>query len=289
MSTAPIITCEQLRKTYRRGTVEAVRGIDVTVEPGELVGVLGPNGAGKSTFVNMVCGLVNPTSGQLSVCGHPARSRSARARVGYLAEQFRFPGWLTAGETLAMHQRLAASNGGAAERSRVLERVGLGAPELARRRVGDYSKGMQQRLGIAQALVGSPALIVLDEPTSALDPAGRRLVRDLLVGLQQDGVAVMLNSHLLGEVERTCNRVMIMNRGEIITEGAPAELTQARGVVVETTVGERQYPSLTREEIPELIRTLVADGMNIVRVEPVRSTLEDAYMEAIDEACEPSQ
>jgi ABC-2 type transport system ATP-binding protein len=284
VATAPAIDARRVRKVYRRGAVEAVAGIDVLIEPGQCVGLLGPNGAGKSTFVTMACGLVRPTAGSLEVCGERAGTRAARQQIGYLAERFRFPDWLTAGEVLTHHQQLAGSSGGAKERAELLDRVGLAAPELAKRRLGAYSKGMMQRLGIAQALVGSPSLVILDEPTSALDPQGRRLVRDLLESLRGEGKAVILNSHLLGEVEKSCERVLIMQRGRIVREGAPSELTESKGVVVETADGEKLFDKLTRDDIPDLIRSLTADGISIYRVEPLRSTLEDAYLEALEDA-----
>src|SRR6266540_2672005 len=172
----------------RYGSVRALGGVDVTVEEGELVGLLGPNGAGKSTLVKIGCGLVRPSSGAAEVCGARAGSREARAAMGYLAELFRFPGWCSADELLLLHQRLASSRGGEPERSELLELVGL--TDARSRRVEDMSKGMQQRLGIAQALVGTPRMLFLDEPTSALDPAGRRTVRGLLEELRRRGVAV---------------------------------------------------------------------------------------------------
>ena len=162
-----------LRKRY--GSVEALRGVELEVGDGELVGLLGPNGAGKSTLVKILVGLVHASDGRAEVAGSRAGSSDARAALGYLAELFRFPGWYTADEVLVLHQRLTGSEGGAAERKRLLERVALA--DATNRRVDGMSKGMQQRLGIAQALVGSPRVLVLDEPTSALDPAGRRVVR----------------------------------------------------------------------------------------------------------------
>src|SRR5688500_895718 len=175
---------QALAKRY--GRVQALAGVDVHVEEGELVGLLGPNGAGKSTLVKIGRGLVRPTAGAASVCGAPAGSRGARAAMGYLAELFRFPGWYSADELLALHQRLAGSQGGEAERAELLELVGL--TEARDRKIEDMSKGMQQRLGIAQALVGSPRMLFLDEPTSALDPVGRRTVRVLLEELRRRGV-----------------------------------------------------------------------------------------------------
>ena len=213
------LTVRDLRKRY--GPNEALKGVDLTVGEGELVGLLGPNGAGKSTLVKIACGLVRPSSGT---------RRGGRAAFGYLAELFRFPDWLSADEVLILHQKLAGSHGGLAERSELLQLVGLG--EVSTRRVGAMSKGMQQRLGIAQAMIGDPRLLLLDEPTSALDPAGRRTVRELLETLRDRGVSVLLNSHLLSEIELVCDRVVMIARGEVVAAGTPAELSQAGGVDV---------------------------------------------------------
>jgi ABC-2 type transport system ATP-binding protein len=264
----------ELRKTYRAAV--ALDGVDLRVAPGELVGLLGPNGAGKSTLTKIACGLVRPTAGRIEVLGNRAGSTAARARTGYLAELFRFPGWATADELLELHQRLARSRGGAAERAELLGLVGLG--EAAGRRVEAMSKGMQQRLGIAQALVGDPALVLLDEPTSALDPAGRRTVRELLEDLRGRGVAVLLNSHLLSEVELVCDRVVIVDRGRVVAEGPPQELAAPGGVEIETAAGTRRYPDARRDDVPGLVDLLVADGERIYDVRVVTGTLEDAYL-----------
>jgi ABC-2 type transport system ATP-binding protein len=224
----------------RYGPVEALRGVDLEVGDGELVGLLGPNGAGKSTLVKIAAGLVRPTTGTADVAGQPAGSRAARASLGYLAELFRFPGWYTADEVLELHQRLSGSTGGADERARLLELVALS--DAAHRRVEGMSKGMQQRLGIAQALVGEPRLLLLDEPTSALDPVGRRTVRLLLEELRDRGVSVLLNSHLLSEIELVCDRVVILLGGEVVTAGA---------------------------------------GRRVYGVRVLSSTLEDVYLEAV--------
>jgi ABC-2 type transport system ATP-binding protein len=263
-----------LRKVYRAAV--ALDGVDLRVAPGELVGLLGPNGAGKSTLTKIACGLVRQTAGRVEVLGRPAGSTAARARTGYLAELFRFPGWATAEELLELHQRLARSSGGAAERTRLLTLVGLA--EAAQRRVEAMSKGMQQRLGIAQALVGDPALVLLDEPTSALDPAGRRTVRELLEGLRGRGVAVLLNSHLLSEVELVCDRVVIVDRGRVVAEGTPQELAAPGGVEVDTATGTRTYPDARRADVPDLVALLVAEGERIYGVRVVTGTLEDAYL-----------
>ena len=188
--------------------------------------------------------------------GAPAGSASARAAIGYLAELFRFPDWLTADELIAFHQDLAGSGGGPAERGELLELVGLGEARAVK--VGAMSKGMQQRLGIAQALVGSPRLLMLDEPTSALDPVGRRVVRDLLRELRSREVAVVLSSHLLSEVELVCDRVAILVGGQIVARGTPAELARPRGVEVETGDGLRKFPDATREEVPRIVAELVS-------------------------------
>ena len=272
--------CRELSKRYG-GTV-ALAGVDLDVRAGELVGLLGPNGAGKSTLVKIACGLVRQSGGAAEVAGEPAGSADARAAIGYLAELFRFPEWLRADELLSLHQRLAGSGGGADERRELLELVQLA--DASGTRVGAMSKGMQQRLGIAQALIGNPRLLMLDEPTSALDPVGRRIVRDLLLELKRRGVAVLLNSHLLSEVERVCDRVAILVGGEVVARGSPAELAQARGVEVELDGGVRKYPDATREQVPEIVAQLVAAGEQVYGVRVLSSTLEDTYLEAVEAA-----
>jgi ABC-2 type transport system ATP-binding protein len=252
--------------------------VDLEIGPGELFGLLGPNGAGKSTLVKIACGLVRPTRGQAEVCGARAGSLDARRQIGYLAELFRFPGWYSADEVLGLHQRLSGSHGGSAERTELLELVGL--TDARDRRVEAMSKGMQQRLGIAQALVGSPRLLLLDEPTSALDPVGRRTVRQLLEELQSRGTSVLLNSHLLSEIELVCDRVVILLRGKVVSEGSPAELSRGRGVEIETDEGTQVYEG-TREDVPRLVAELVAAGRKVYGVQVLTSTLEDTYLEAV--------
>jgi ABC-2 type transport system ATP-binding protein len=269
-----------VRKTY--GSVQALKGVSLDVGEGELVGLLGPNGAGKSTLVKIACGLVRPTAGTATIAGAPASSPEAHRSLGYLAELFRFPDWLSADEMLEMHQRLAGVDGGATERERLLAAVGLS--EAANTRVGAMSKGMQQRLGIAQAMIGGPRLLLLDEPTSALDPAGRRTVRRLLEDLRSEGVAVLLNSHLLSEVELVCDRVAIIARGEVVAAGTPSELSRAGGVEVETANGTRHFPDARREDAPAIVRDLVAAGEDVYEVRLLRSSLEDAYLEAVGES-----
>jgi ABC-2 type transport system ATP-binding protein len=275
------LSARGLEKRY--GSTTALAGVDVDVAEGELVGLLGPNGAGKSTLVKIACGLVRPTRGEAEVCGAKAGSRPSLRQLGYLAELFRFPGWYSADELIALHQRLSGSTGGEAERSELLELVGL--TEARNRRVEAMSKGMQQRLGIAQALVGAPPLLLLDEPTSALDPAGRRTVRLLLEELRGRGTSVLLNSHLLSEIELVCDRVVILHRGAVVAEGSPAELSRARGIEIETDQGTQVYEG-TRDDVPRLVAELVAADRRVYGVQVLTSTLEETYLEAVGE--EPS-
>ncbi|MFL5930383.1 MAG: ABC transporter ATP-binding protein [Gaiellaceae bacterium] len=274
-----IFSAQGLAKRY--GKVEALGGVDLAVDAGELVGLLGPNGAGKSTLVKIAVGLVRPSSGTATVCGAPAGSAAARAALGYLAELFRFPGWYSADELLALHQRLARSPGGERERAELLELVGLS--DARDRRVEAMSKGMQQRLGIAQALIGSPKVLFLDEPTSALDPAGRRTVRRLLEQLKERGVAVLLNSHFLSEIELVCDRVTILLDGRVVAEGAPSALARPRGVEIETDEGVRLFDTAAREDAPRLVEELVASGRRVYGVRVLTSTLEDVYLEYVGE------
>ncbi len=271
------LTVRGLRKRY--GSVEALKGVDLEVGEGELVGLLGPNGAGKSTLVKIAVGLVRPTAGGAEVAGARAGSHAARAALGYLAELFRFPGWYTADEVLELHQRLAGSRGGAAERKRLLELVAL--DEAAARRVDGMSKGMAQRLGIAQALVGEPRILLLDEPTSALDPVGRRTVRLLLEELRGRGVSVLLNSHLLSEIELVCDRVAILLGGELVAAGTPAELARPRGVELETDGGTQLIAGAARDDVPRLVAEAVRDGRSVYGVRVLTSTLEETYLEAV--------
>src|ERR687887_606884 len=273
----PALAVRGLHKRY--GSVAALGGVDLEVGEGELVGLLGPNGAGKSTLVKIACGLVRASAGTAEVRGAPAGSLAARRSLGYLAELFRFPGWCSADELLELHQRLSASTGGLAERRELLELVGLA--DARDRRVEAMSKGMQQRLGIAQALVGSPPILLLDEPTSALDPVGRRTVRGLLEELRRRGISVLLNSHLLSEVELVCDRVAILLRGQIVAQGAPSELARPRGVEIETDEGVRLVEGASREDAPRLVADLVAAGRRVYGVRVLTSTLEETYLEAV--------
>ena len=187
---------------------------------------------------------------------------------------------MSAGEVLTLHQRLAHSRGGGAERAELLELVGL--PDAARTRVGAMSKGMQQRLGLAQAMIGAPKLLLLDEPTSALDPAGRRVVRGILEHLRERGTSVLLNSHLLSEVELVCDHVVIVDHGRVVAAGSPDELRRQGGVEVETANGTRRFEDACRADVPRIVRELVAAGEDVYDVRVVASSLEDVYLEVVE-------
>jgi len=264
----------------RYGAIEALGGVDLEVAEGELVGLLGPNGAGKSTLVKIACGLVRASAGDAEVWGAPAGTRPARRALGYLAELFRFPGWMSADELLLLHQRLSGSEGGERERTELLELVAL--RDARSRRVEAMSKGMQQRLGIAQALVGAPRLLLLDEPTSALDPVGRRTVRTLLEELRARGISVLLNSHLLSEVELVCDRVVILLGGKVVAAGTPAELASGRGIELETDRGKRIVDG-TRQDVPRIVAEAVHAGEHVYGARVLTSTLEEVYLEAVGE------
>jgi ABC-2 type transport system ATP-binding protein len=221
---------------------------------------------------------VRPSAGRVEVAGAPAGSLEARRRLGYLAELFRFPGWTTADELLLLHQRLTRSDGGAEERTELLELVGL--QDARARRVEEMSKGMQQRLGIAHALVASPQILLLDEPTSALDPVGRRVVRTLLEELRRRGVSVLLNSHLLSEVELVCDRVVILLGGKVVAAGTPAELAQPRGIEIETERGRRVVDG-RRDDVPRVVEALVRAGERVYAARVLTSTLEEVYLDAV--------
>jgi ABC-2 type transport system ATP-binding protein len=269
-SATPALAISGLRTRY--GATEALRGVDLDVGEGELVGLLGPNGAGKSTLTKIACGLVRPTRGTVEI---------ARP-FGYLAELFRFPGWCSADEVLRLHQRLAGSHGGEHERTELLELVRLADARAVR--VEAMSKGMQQRLGLAQSMIGAPRILLLDEPTSALDPGGRRTVRDLLEELRRRGVAVLLNTHLLSEVELVCDRVVIIDRGCVVSAGRPDDLVRPRGVEVETDRGRRVIEGAARDDVPRIVAELVAAGEQIYGVSLLRGTLEDVYLETVTDA-----
>src|SRR5579883_2241080 len=225
MTAAPAIQTRDLTKRY--GAVSALTGLTMEVPRGEIFGFLGPNGAGKTTAVKLLLGLTRPTAGEAWVLGRPVGDREVRRHIGYLPEMFRYQDWLSAREVLALHCELAGlpRNRWADEIDEALTTVGLAA--RANDRVGTFSKGMQQRLGLAVALLGRPDLVFLDEPTSALDPVGRHDVREIIRDLKSRGATVFLNSHLLTEVEYVCDRAAVIDHGRVIAIGAISELLGA--------------------------------------------------------------
>ncbi|MEV6693513.1 ABC transporter ATP-binding protein [Micromonospora sp. NPDC051196] len=293
---APAVWCSGLRKRYRRRS--AVDDVSFTVDRGEVVGLLGPNGAGKTSVIKILLGLVRPDSGEVLLLGRPARDPRSRARVGYLPELFRYQPWLTAAEVLALHVRLAGAGVPQQERQECLAAVGLA--DRADDRVGGFSKGMQQRLGLAVALVARPELVILDEPTSALDPLGRADVRDLLLSLKARGVAVLLNSHLIGEVERVCDRVVILDSGRVAAAGTLTELLGRRELrlrldgVDESARNRLAAAGPLAQEgnlftvtlptdpeprtVPDLVADLVGLGVRVHAVEPGRVSLEERLL-----------
>jgi ABC-2 type transport system ATP-binding protein len=296
---APAVWCSGLRKRYHRRT--AVDGVSFGVDRGEVVGLLGPNGAGKTSVIKMLLGLVRPDAGEVRLLGRPGPQPRSRAGVGYLPELFRYQPWLTATEVLALHVRLAGIAVPAEDRRESLAAVGLA--DRAGDRVGGFSKGMQQRLGLAVALVARPELVILDEPTSALDPVGRADVRDLVLSLKERGVAVLLNSHLIGEVERVCDRVVILDKGRVAASGTLAELLGRRevrlrldGVDARAQARLAAAGELTRSgdaftvilpaepdpgTVPQLVADLVGLGVRVHAVEPGRISLEERLLDIL--------
>jgi len=288
-----------LVKRYR--TTTALDGLTMTVGHGEVFGFLGPNGAGKTTAVKLLLGLTRPTAGEAWVLGRPMGDRIARRRVGYLPELFRYQDWLTARELLALHCDLAGVPRAEqpAQITDTLELVGLA--RRARDRIGTFSKGMQQRIGLAVSLVGRPDLVFLDEPTSALDPVGRHDVREIIRTLRTRGTTVFLNSHLLTEVEQVCDRVAIIDAGRVIAMGTMDELRGRRDVVrlrlggvgpgaletlrrygdLEIESGSYTVTGLMPARVPALVTELVGLGCEIFAVEPRSQTLEDRFLELL--------
>ncbi len=283
----------------RYGRTEALADLSFTVEPGEILGFLGPNGAGKTTAVKLLVGLTRPSGGTGTVLGSPLGDRIARRRIGYLPELFRYQAWLTPAEVLALHARLAGI--APADRPRAigeaLEVVGLAT--RAADRVGTLSKGLQQRLGLAVALLGRPDLLILDEPTSALDPVGRSDVREILVAAREAGTTILLDSHLLSEVERICDRVVILDQGRVVAAGTPDELVRGKGIRIKVTdLPAEAVASLDRygpvrhdgewlsieaspDVVPEVVAAIVAAGGRVHAVEPTRGSLEDRFLSLV--------
>jgi ABC-2 type transport system ATP-binding protein len=294
------IETDQLRKVF--GDNAAVKSLTLQVQQGEVFGFLGPNGAGKTTSIKMLLSLIAPTSGKASLLGASLGDRSVRARIGFLPEHFRFHDWLSAAEFLTLHGQLY---GMTLEELRqrineLLEMVGL--TPFHNKQLRTFSKGMLQRIGLAQALLNKPDLVFLDEPTSGLDPVGRRLVRDIIHDLRRKGTCVFLNSHLLSEIEVTCDRVAFIKHGEVIRvvelktlEDVKASVTiRAKGLTPEMIKGLSQWGQDVRVDdehismavanemmLPEITRYLVAQGADVFAVTPQRLSLEELFIQVV--------
>ena len=303
---APVIEAEGLRKVYRSrfGTrrVNALDGIDLSVGAGEVFGLLGPNGAGKTTTVKILLGLTRPTAGAARLFGIPVSDPESRRRVGYLPEGHRFPGYLTARQTLSIFGRMSgmARSAVAARVPDLLARVRLS--DWADVKVKKFSKGMTQRLGLAAALVHDPDVLLLDEPTDGVDPVGRREIRDLLRDEASRGRAILLNSHLLSEIELTCDRVAVLRRGRVAAQGRIADLTaqdsryrmtaspvdetllaafRDTGASVERVNGHIVLGTRDLTHLNALVDALRARGALLTELSPVRSTLEDVFVDLV--------
>jgi len=300
MTVSNAIETTHLRKTF--GSTVAVSDLTLTVERGEVFGFLGPNGAGKTTSVKMLLGLIAPTAGEMRLLGFPAREHRVRQRIGFLPEHFRFHDWLTGSEFLRLHAALYHMPE-TVIRQRIpelLELVGLSQHEAQKLR--GFSKGMLQRIGLAQALLNEPDLIILDEPTSGLDPVGRRLVRDIIRSLKQRGATVFLNSHLLSEVEITCDRVAFIKHGQVLqisslqtlVEGELSVQVRAHPLTPQVVAGlSRWSPNVRADgdhlvltlpgevDLPAINRYLVEQGVDVFALQPQKVSLEDLFIQVV--------
>ena len=289
------IRLEHVTKRYAK--VVALNDLSLSVDHG-VFGFLGPNGAGKRTAVKILLGLTRPTAGTGTLGGAPFGSKASLGRIGYLPELFRYQSWLTAREVLALHCELAhiARARWASEIDRILATVGLA--DRGTSRVGTFSKGMQQRLGLGVALLDDPAVVLLDEPTSALDPVGRHDVREIIRALREKGTIVFLNSHLLSEVEQVCDAVAIVDRGKVVAQGDLSELLRTSSVRVRATGISREaraamarfgqvdddadgavlVKGIDRERIPDLVSSIVASGARVYAVESQHESLEERFL-----------
>ena len=297
---ADAIETNQLRKVF--GDYAAVKGLTLQVKQSEVFGFLGPNGAGKTTSMKMLLGLIAPTSGEASLLGKPIGYREAMSRVGFLPEHFRFQEWLTADEFLLLHGQLLGMKKDDLQQRRdeLLERVGL--TPFRKKHLRTFSKGMLQRVGLAQALLNRPALVFLDEPTSGLDPVGRRLVRDVIREVRAQGTSVFLNSHLLSEIEVTCDRVGFIQHGEVVrvldlaslSNGQTSVTIRVSNLGAESLNGLSQWGREIQMDgefvhmivaadtvLPEVTRYLVSQNAEVYSITPNRTSLEDIFIETV--------
>ncbi len=275
----PAIELRGLVKEFAVGLrgvkLRAVDGLDLAVAPGEIFGLLGPNGSGKSTTIKMLLGLLEPTAGEARVFGIPSARVEARRDVGYLPESPFFYRYLSGRELVRFYGQMCGLRGPElhARVASVLAEVGLS--EAAERTVGTYSKGMLQRVGLAQAMVHNPRLLILDEPTAGVDPVGAAAISELILRLKAEGKTILITSHLLGQIEDICDRVAILDRGRLVVEGTVASLvgrTDRQALVVE---------ALPETELAELRAWLAARGRRLEAVETPRSRLDRIFLDRV--------
>ncbi|MFP4145187.1 MAG: ABC transporter ATP-binding protein [Phycisphaeraceae bacterium] len=275
----PVVACAGLTKTFRdfwmRSRVRAVDSIDLEVRRGEVFGLLGPNGSGKSTTIKMILGLLHPTAGRIAVFGKHPRDVATKQEIGYLPEESYLYRFLNARETLQYYARLFHQNRRQRQQriDMLLEMVGL--DKVATRPIGEYSKGMQRRIGLAQALINDPQLLILDEPTTGLDPIGTRQIKDLILELSRRGKTILLCSHLLADVEDVCDRVSIMFGGKIRRAGTVDDLLVQEG---RTTI---HLPQLDDADLAAIEKLLQSRGKPIERVDQPRQKLETLFLEIV--------
>jgi ABC-2 type transport system ATP-binding protein len=302
----PVIEVRGLRKQYRtslgHGRITALDGIDLGVGRGELFGLLGPNGAGKTTAVKILLGLTHPTAGTAWVSGLPVSDPESRRHAGYLPEGHKIPGYLTARQTLAIFGRMSGLDSATINRrsGELLEKLRIS--QWIDVRVKKFSKGMTQRLGLAVALIHSPNVLLLDEPTDGVDPVGRREIRDLLREEAKNGTAVLLNSHLLSEIEMTCDRVAVLRAGKVVAHGTVEQLTRRAakyklvaspvddallaqfrdtGAGAERVNGHIELTVADLEHLNVLLDQLRVRGSMVAELSPLRSTLEDVFVDLV--------
>src|SRR6266849_1085906 len=295
---SPAIEVLGLRKVYRtsviRGRITALDGIDLSVPQGQLFGLLGPNGAGKTTTVKILLGLTRATAGTARISGLPVSDPESRRRAGYLPEGHKIPGYLTARQTLSIFGRMSGLDSAVIKRRSIELLEKLNIAQWIDVRVKKFSKGMTQRLGLATALIHSPNVLLLDEPTDGVDPVGRREIRDLLRDEAKNGTAILVNSHLLSEIEMTCDRVAVLRSGKVVAAGRVEDLTRqtAKYKVIATGMDDALLAQFHAERVNGHIELAIDDlqqlnamldqirasGGLISEMTPMRSTLEDVFV-----------
>jgi ABC-2 type transport system ATP-binding protein len=301
VSETPSIDLKNVSKVYK-GRIHALRNVNIQVHPGEIYGLLGPNGAGKSTLVKILMTVVRATQVEGTMLGEPIGRKSTLTRVGYLPEHHRFPHWLTGRQAIEFSAALCKISRPERRRrtSKLLEQMMM--TDWADSRIGTYSKGMQQRIGLAAALVNDPELVLLDEPTDGVDPVGRREIRDILVEMRDEGRSVLVNSHILSELELVCDRVGILVKGEVATQGTIGDLTahsqryevliagvapnwladfKASSTEVPDAGTKLVVPTADPESIQPILDRLRAEARTILSVQPFRESLEDLFLRAV--------